>query len=70
MVIASFRLPEPGALGRRPDGEGSWAIGVFYGSSPFHLRPIELVRSLELQGCVCLVWVLTFGEALGCSLLF
>lgn len=58
VVVASFRLPESGAVGCRPDGEGSWAIGVFYGSSPFDLRPIELVRSpfaalrFKLQGCV------------------
>lgn len=24
-----------------PDGEGSWSIGVFYGDSPFSLKPIE-----------------------------
>ncbi|CAM0954245.1 unnamed protein product [Alopecurus aequalis] len=42
VVVASFRLPEPGARGCLPDGEGSWAIGMFYGKSPFLLRPIEL----------------------------
>ncbi|KAJ6835471.1 glycosyltransferase family protein 64 protein C5 [Iris pallida] len=37
-------LPSPSssaALGCRPDGEGSWSIGVFYGDSPFTLAPIE-----------------------------
>ncbi|KAK3011882.1 hypothetical protein RJ639_012908 [Escallonia herrerae] len=29
------------ALGCEPDNEGSWSIGVFYGDSPFSLRPIE-----------------------------
>ncbi|RZR90701.1 hypothetical protein BHM03_00018666 [Ensete ventricosum] len=27
----------------RPDGEGSWSIGLFYGDSPFSLKPIEFV---------------------------
>ncbi|MQL92100.1 hypothetical protein Taro_024715 [Colocasia esculenta] len=30
-----------GSWGCRPDGEGSWSIGVFYGESPFSLKPIE-----------------------------
>ena len=34
---------ELASLGCRPDSEGSWAIGVFYGDSPFSLRPIEAV---------------------------
>ncbi|CAH9137554.1 unnamed protein product [Cuscuta epithymum] len=32
------------AAGCREDNEGSWAIGVFYGDSPFSLRPIEDVN--------------------------
>ncbi|XP_027111415.2 glycosyltransferase family protein 64 protein C5 [Coffea eugenioides] len=28
-------------LGCQEDGEGSWSIGVFYGDSPFSLKPIE-----------------------------
>lgn len=32
------------ASGCLPDSEGSWAIGVFYGHSPFSLTPIESVR--------------------------
>jgi hypothetical protein len=44
LVVSSFRLPDSGAVGCRPDGEGSWAVGMFYGSSPLALRPIELVR--------------------------
>lgn len=42
LVVSSFRLPDSGAVGCRPDGEGSWAVGMFYGSSPLALRPIEL----------------------------
>lgn len=30
-------------LGCREDNEGSWSIGVFYGDSPFSLKPIESV---------------------------
>lgn len=30
-------------LGCREDNEGSWSIGVFYGDSPFTLKPIEQV---------------------------
>lgn len=30
-------------VGCRPDGEGSWSIGVFYGDSPFSLKPLESV---------------------------
>ncbi|KAF9597045.1 hypothetical protein IFM89_015236 [Coptis chinensis] len=29
------------SLGCQEDSEGSWAIGVFYGDSPFSLKPIE-----------------------------
>uniref|UniRef100_A0A1D1Y1X6 Glucosamine inositolphosphorylceramide transferase 1 n=1 Tax=Anthurium amnicola TaxID=1678845 RepID=A0A1D1Y1X6_9ARAE len=29
------------SLGCQPDGEGSWSVGVFYGDSPFSLKPIE-----------------------------
>ncbi|PSR98053.1 Glycosyltransferase family protein 64 protein [Actinidia chinensis var. chinensis] len=31
-------------LACREDNEGSWAIGVFYGDSPFSLKPIENVN--------------------------
>lgn len=31
-------------VGCRQDGEGSWSIGVFYGDSPFSLKPLESVR--------------------------
>lgn len=33
-------------MGCLSDNEGSWAIGVFYGDSPFNLKPIEDVSSL------------------------
>ncbi|KAL3621417.1 hypothetical protein CASFOL_036329 [Castilleja foliolosa] len=29
------------AIGCREDNEGSWALGVYYGESPFSLKPIE-----------------------------
>ncbi|GAB4836331.1 Glucosamine inositolphosphorylceramide transferase 1 [Ancistrocladus abbreviatus] len=31
----------PPSLGCQEDNEGSWSIGVFYGDSPFSLKPIE-----------------------------
>ncbi|GFQ00345.1 glycosyltransferase family protein 64 protein c5 [Phtheirospermum japonicum] len=31
-------------LGCQEDSEGSWAIGVFYGDSPFSLKPIEAMN--------------------------
>ncbi|KAL8251759.1 hypothetical protein R6Q59_035452 [Mikania micrantha] len=33
--------------GCQEDSEGSWAIGVFYGDSPFSLKPIEAVNVWE-----------------------
>lgn len=33
------------ALGCEEDNEGSWAIGIYYGDSPFSLKPIEAVGS-------------------------
>nr|XP_010925017.1 glucosamine inositolphosphorylceramide transferase 1 [Elaeis guineensis] len=41
LVVSSF-LPNPSAIGCRPDSEGSWSIGIYYGKSPFSLSPIEL----------------------------
>ncbi|KAL8233686.1 hypothetical protein R6Q59_019786 [Mikania micrantha] len=32
------------SVGCREDSEGSWAIGVFYGDSPFSLKPIEFMN--------------------------
>ncbi|KAK4435888.1 Glucosamine inositolphosphorylceramide transferase 1 [Sesamum alatum] len=32
------------ALGCQEDNEGSWAVGVFYGDSPFSLKPIEAMN--------------------------
>ncbi|KAI9156866.1 hypothetical protein LWI28_013369 [Acer negundo] len=29
------------SIGCREDSEGSWSIGIFYGDSPFSLKPIE-----------------------------
>ena len=41
---ASMRMASSGCL---PDSEGSWAIGVFYGDSPFSLRPIKAMNGKE-----------------------
>ncbi|CAH2074162.1 unnamed protein product [Thlaspi arvense] len=32
------------SLGCREDNEGSWSIGIFYGDSPFSLKPIETIN--------------------------
>ncbi|KAL6125601.1 hypothetical protein ACLB2K_073657 [Fragaria x ananassa] len=34
----------PSALGCQEDNEGSWSVGVFFGDSPFHLKPIEAMN--------------------------
>lgn len=36
------------SLGCQEDNEGSWSIGVFYGDSPFSLKPIEDVSHIFL----------------------
>jgi hypothetical protein len=70
LVVASFRLPDAQARGCLPDGEGSWALGMYYGNTPFDLRPIELVSSrsaslpaflplLSLRGFLRRCWMLT-----------
>ncbi|XP_073005993.1 glucosamine inositolphosphorylceramide transferase 1 [Typha latifolia] len=52
LAFSPFQTPVPltsssssssssSSLGCRPDGEGSWSIGVFYGDSPLSLKPIE-----------------------------
>ncbi|KAL5217772.1 hypothetical protein ABZP36_018456 [Zizania latifolia] len=39
---AGPRFPHPPATRRcRPDAEGSWSAGVFFGDSPFSLEPME-----------------------------
>lgn len=35
------------ALGCEEDNEGSWAVGIYYGDSPFSLKPIEAVGSFS-----------------------
>lgn len=37
------------STGCQPDNEGSWSIGLFRGSSPFSLKPIEMVIILSLS---------------------
>lgn len=41
------------SLGCKEDNEGSWSIGVFYGDSPFSLKPIETVSFL----CITLTFI-------------
>lgn len=47
LTFSPFAKPLPlfpsTPLGCRPDDEGSWSIGVFYGRSPLSLEPIESV---------------------------
>ncbi|KAL4568886.1 hypothetical protein LXL04_024503 [Taraxacum kok-saghyz] len=37
----------PNSVGCEEDSEGSWSIGVFYGDSPFSLKPIEAMNVWE-----------------------
>ncbi|XP_042018054.1 glucosamine inositolphosphorylceramide transferase 1-like [Salvia splendens] len=41
MVAANVRAGVTAPHGCEEDNEGSWAIGVYYGDSPFSLKPIE-----------------------------
>lgn len=38
------------SLGCQEDNEGSWSIGVFYGDSPFSLKPIEAMNEWRDEG--------------------
>ncbi|KAL9388450.1 hypothetical protein Peur_017055 [Populus x canadensis] len=38
------------SLGCQEDNEGSWSIGVFYGDSPFSLKPIEAMNEWRHEG--------------------
>ncbi|OAY79067.1 Glycosyltransferase family protein 64 protein C5 [Ananas comosus] len=42
LVVSSFLHHDPPLVGCRPDSEGSWSIGIYYGKSPLELSPIEL----------------------------
>ncbi|KAJ6892542.1 hypothetical protein NC651_025672 [Populus alba x Populus x berolinensis] len=44
---ASVGLKSPGC---QEDNEGSWSIGVFYGDSPFSLKPIEAMNEWRDEG--------------------
>ncbi|CAN8298019.1 unnamed protein product [Cochlearia groenlandica] len=41
------------SLGCREDNEGSWSIGVFYGDSPFSLKPIETINVWRNESASC-----------------
>jgi hypothetical protein len=45
-------------LGCQEDNEGSWSVGVFYGDSPFSLKPIETVRFFFFRFLACLGFLL------------
>ncbi|TQD95096.1 hypothetical protein C1H46_019302 [Malus baccata] len=38
---ARASLASPSMLGCQEDNEGSWSLGIFFGDSPFSLKPIE-----------------------------
>ncbi|XP_073016470.1 glucosamine inositolphosphorylceramide transferase 1-like [Primulina eburnea] len=44
LVLTSNVRSEVTSLGCAEDNEGSWAIGIFYGDSPFSLKPIEAMH--------------------------
>ncbi|XP_052199425.1 glucosamine inositolphosphorylceramide transferase 1-like [Diospyros lotus] len=41
LIFPPHVRPTLSPLGCQDDGEGSWSIGVFFGDSPFSLKPIE-----------------------------
>ncbi|KAH9312959.1 hypothetical protein KI387_027994, partial [Taxus chinensis] len=41
LSVSPFEKPAMNTLGCREDDEGSWSIGVYRGSNPFALHPIE-----------------------------
>lgn len=58
MITPNVRSTGITGLGCQEDNEGSWAIGIFYGDSPFSLKPIETVCffSLSLSVCYACQW--------------
>ena len=54
------------SLGCQEDNEGSWSIGVFYGDSPFSLKPIEAV-SFFFPYTIILFLFFKFFFSLFCS---
>ncbi|KAJ4971522.1 hypothetical protein NE237_004621 [Protea cynaroides] len=41
LTFPPYERPTLHSLGCQEDSEGSWSIGIFYGDSPFSLKPIE-----------------------------
>ncbi|XP_058109283.1 glucosamine inositolphosphorylceramide transferase 1 [Magnolia sinica] len=41
LTFPPYDRPSISSFGCQPDSEGSWSIGIFYGDSPFSLKPIE-----------------------------
>uniref|UniRef100_A0A7N0TLU7 Glucosamine inositolphosphorylceramide transferase 1 n=1 Tax=Kalanchoe fedtschenkoi TaxID=63787 RepID=A0A7N0TLU7_KALFE len=50
IFISPYSPHSNNLLGCRPDGEGSWSIGVFYGDSPFSLKPLESMNVWKDEG--------------------
>lgn len=46
VLTANVRTGITAPLGCQDDSEGSWSLGIFYGDSPFSLKPIEDVSFL------------------------
>lgn len=55
MITPNVRSTGITGLGCQEDNEGSWAIGIFYGDSPFSLKPIETVCFFSLSLSLCLL---------------
>ncbi|XP_010278278.1 PREDICTED: glycosyltransferase family protein 64 protein C5-like [Nelumbo nucifera] len=41
LIFSPYERPFLSSFGCQDDSEGSWSVGVFYGDSPFSLKPIE-----------------------------
>jgi len=52
------------SLGCQEDNEGSWSIGVFYGDSPFSLKPIEAVSFFSLHHYFIFIFEVFFFSVL------
>ncbi|CAM8961052.1 unnamed protein product [Rhodiola kirilowii] len=50
IFISPFGSPHGNLVGCNEDGEGSWSIGVFYGDSPFTLKPLESMNVWKDEG--------------------
>jgi hypothetical protein len=66
IIVSSFLKPDPGFLGCRPDSEGSWSIGMYFGKSHLSLSPIELIKSfksttdISFNNSINFDWLITY----------